>query len=48
MVEVYLHFYLRHNYMFLLFTIAIFRLYMKYLVRIYTRLNCIHPVLSLV
>ena len=28
MVEVYLHYYLRYNYMFRLLTIAIFRLYM--------------------
>ena len=28
MVEVYLHYYVRYNYMFHLFTIAIFRLYM--------------------
>jgi len=28
MVEVYLHYYLRYNYMFHLLTIAIFRLYM--------------------
>jgi len=39
MVEVYLHFYLRHNYMFLLFTIAIFRLYMNPLESSYTRFN---------
>jgi hypothetical protein len=29
MLEVYLHYYLRYNYMFLLLTIAVFRLYMN-------------------